>query len=266
MITAWLKIRDRKDKVDVLKHLDFWLDTFSDTSKYNVVIYNEDYLLPEKYKALNVISRKDIETKCPELVEMIGNSKLDNFWKPAGFALAAPYWYLEEDQFIWNVDSDDQMLFGNVKDQLSKVENLMIEGKKDIYLSSSPNNYIATMSYDLNYSLHFMFGHMQKHHWSFGVNIADSNMMKSIITGALATNCVRPQWGINLDHLVHLQLERPMSSHSKYNSFITKEGIRHSGHITGAHYVKYNEKENRVEGRIGKLTKYSTVHPKAFIL
>src|ERR1700691_3612686 len=116
-IACWLKIRNRISKEFVLRHLAYALGAFSDTSKYKIYIYNEDFNLPkEYYDAYTVLNRDNIlqHPQIKDLHHRIEKSKLAECWKGAAKALASCYFYPHDCEYVLNHDSDDFFIPGPI--------------------------------------------------------------------------------------------------------------------------------------------------------
>src|ERR1700691_6252705 len=112
MIACWLKIRNRISKEFVLRHLAYALGAFSDPTKYQIFIYNEDFNLPKEYYDTYTVLNKEQLLKNTEIQIMhnrIDQSKIADCWKGAAKALSNCYFYLDNNKFeyIINYDADD---------------------------------------------------------------------------------------------------------------------------------------------------------------
>lgn len=253
MINVWLKIRQRQDTDFVLRHLNFWMKTFSNKTLYNVWLYNENVILPNYFKKFNHINylNKNIileKYECKHLYNLIRKSKvISEWWKPTAFALSVPYFYMDKDQYIWNIDADD----------------LKLEGPATKYLQSAYNfassNKLETFSYDMLYSYNGKYA-SKRNHWTFGVNVSSSHRMREIVVANLYNMSVKPQInvGINLDLLI----DNYLNYADNYTCFITKDKLHHMENC----YTKYNDETKMVEvndyGSILSVDK----HPKTLVL
>lgn len=250
MITAWLKIRDRKKQNDsVLKHLNFWLKTF-DSPEYRIVIYNEDFnLSKDYYSKYEIVNRNDIIAAIPSLEEKIEKSCITPNWKRAGFSLVACYFYSQDD-LIFNIDADDIMLFSDAK---KTMKNLVSKFKEEK---------MSVCSLDINLSCHHEFSNTVKHHWSFGVTLADRIKMIEYIEKSLEANPIKRAWGLNIDEILSQYFIK--NNTDKFIAFTFPEGYRHSGHFNGAQTIKYIG--DTVESRVGFVVKKAPLHPKTLVL
>ncbi len=268
MIDVWLKIRDRGNKNFVLKHLTYWLALFSDTSKYNVVVYNENFQLPEYYAdGFKVLNKHNLlqlnETNY--LNNLVESSKISPCWKGAGFALTAPYFYFSGDNYIVNLDADDIIASGDVENQLMKLIHIM------------ESNGLTTMSYDYILS-HNVFdinrngSKLIPHHWTFGLNISKKEKMKLLVNNVIGNADRYTQYmpsinmalEVNIDILVSNYLKHE-GQHFKYWSFVTPEGFYHRGFPDYKPYVsKYTDGffEWYLHGKGGK----SPIHQKTLVI
>ncbi len=245
---VWFKIKERLT-FDVAKYYEYWRNLFIDP-KYKCYLYSENVntnrINPKYLENTTIVDRSIINKKCGiEIFQMMGKGKVAPNWKPAGFALAAPYYYLADsgspDDIIVNVDADDMFLGGDSKYYMEKAI--------DLVASKEAN----TLSYDLNFSHHVIFSRDFKHHWSFGINVGRKQFMMDTIKSASENkNIHTAPWGNNMDHLVGEQLK---SMNEKYLAFITEEGLYHSSsEITDkenldakSHFIKYNSAKNIVD-------------------
>lgn len=229
MIDVWLKIRDRGNLEFVLKHLNFWLATFSNRDKYRIHIYNEDvFNLPVNYNIYPILNRQQIlaNIECRNVNNLIERSNISHRWKCAALALAAPYFYLHNSEYVINIDADDILMFGPMDHYINRVIETM-------------NNFnLPTMSYDYIYSHNTFDGNRNvlPHHWTFGVNISKIEQMKNIILDitnningyARFIRNLNIHTEANLDILMSAFLANNGRNH-KYHAFITKEGFFHRG-------------------------------------
>lgn len=227
-IDVWLKIRDRSNLDFVLKHLSFWLSTYSDTSKYKIHLYNENLNLPPEYAIYNPINKNKLldNQDCKRVFDLINSSRISNRWKPAAFALVAPYYYLNNSSYIINIDADDIISLGDISQYSDKIIEIMErEG-------------LPTLSYDYIFSNN-LFEHDKNrmpHHWTFGFNFSKQNTMKIILDKILNNVQHYASYikGINMN--IEVNIDILLSSfllnegkHYKYFCFITKEGFYHRG-------------------------------------
>jgi hypothetical protein len=244
-IKCWIKIRSRGNLDLVLKSLNFWLGAFSN-SKYDITIYSEDIDLPEEYRCYHILRRPDLlkDMECKKLHELIQNhSFIETRWKPAAFALSAPYFFCKEEELIYNIDGDDCHFIGPIKDYLSKIED-MFHNRRDL----------MTLSQDMHYSYHQGdFVKFRKHHWTFGVNISKRKEMKMLIYKAMFNDkIVRAPWGNNIDYMIDCQLE---THNTPYIAFITPSLFRHCWSINDieSKTLKYDISTNKISSTlIGK--------------
>lgn len=240
MITVWLKIKMRSSLDSVLKCLNFWLAVFSDTSKYKVVIYNENVILPEEYKIYPIVSRQDLLNipDCKKIHDQIQSNHIVPFWKPAAFALSAPYFVTKDTDLVYNIDADDIVIFGPIKTYLSKLEQVF------------NNSNIFTMSYDMHYSCHQgNYYHAKPHHWTFGVNLSRTEWMRNLILKQLFIPIPSPPWGINIDYMIDYKLD---SIETPYICFITPNHLVHhvSGNFNHNKFTKFLKHANKVETKL----------------
>jgi hypothetical protein len=207
-IACWLKImkRDKFSMDFIYNNLDFWLKVF-DREKYEIYIYNENIEeLSDKYTKYKIVNKKDVVEKYEKLYDEIVNSKIiNNKWKNAAFALAAPYFYLE-DELVWQIDADDIILEGKTNYYIDRVEdelkNLPVLSS-DIYFSV-PNN-----------------------SWSFGITYANRKRFREIVEKALKLNTFECGWGRNLDHQIDQYFK--LVERFEYISFTTPDRFIHEG-------------------------------------
>jgi hypothetical protein len=238
MITAWLKIRNRRSKEFVLKHLQYWLAVFSDTSKYKIYIYNENFDLPTYYyEAYTVVNKSQLlsHMECRKLYDKIICSKISEKWKPAAFALSAPYYY-SNDKYIWNIDADDIIMHGPTEDYL----DMAMKAIEDFDLPVISYDYIFSYNiYDIWRAKVFM-----PNHWTFGITAANSEKFKNEILNQVIANSANyinlmPAFNpheLNLDVLVstHLKIHR---QYDRYAAFITNDGFVHRGYEDDVYYL-----------------------------
>jgi hypothetical protein len=228
MIDVWLKIRDRQNLEFVLKHLNYWLATFSNRDKYRIYIYNEDINnLPSVYSSYKMLKRNDLyeDRECQNIRATVERSHMSDRWKNTLLALALPYFYLKNSEYLINVDADD-IFVPNAEYYTNLVINII-------------NQYnLPTLRYDYIYS-HNVFDENRKvlpHHFAFGFNISHSVRMKNVILN-ITNNIDKyskriPRLNIgmecNLDILFTSFFQMEGNSF-KYHTFITKECFYHSG-------------------------------------
>lgn len=250
MIAVWLKIRDRGNTDFVLKHLNFWLGLFSNRNKYEIFIYNENFNLTNLYKN-TIITRQKLQSNidCVNMDKVIhSNMSVVQHWKKTAFALAAPYFYLKDYKYVWNIDSDDMALYGpNIYNYIEQVESL-------IELENLP-----TLSHDWLFSSNCADPKIP-HHWTFGVNLSNIEMMSEIIPKAIQQNYPHPFKLGNLDYVVDCYLNKQLY---KYLCFISPSQL-----VDNLWYCRYNEVTNLVEAGLLNNTKKFAVkpHPKTKIL
>lgn len=228
MINVWLKIRNRGNLDFVLKHLNFWMASFSNENKYKIYLYNEDVNLPENYGYLTILNRHSLlqNPTCKQLNDLISKTNISHRWKLTAFALAAPYYYLNDHEYIVNVDADDILMLGNIEYYIDKVISIMHE------------NNLPTLSYDYIYSFNTFDGNRNvlPHHWAYGVNISKTQPLKQIIDTIMLNimkysgylKRVNIQHELNLDMLTSAYLATD-GNNLQYHTFITKEGFLHRG-------------------------------------
>src|ERR1700674_5560024 len=168
MLDVLLKIRNRVSRDFVLTNLNGWLATFSDNSKYNVHIYNEDFQLPQEYYSNYIVINKPTilnTSECRNLYTRINQSRISQCWKNACFSLVFAYFYFKGTEYVWNIDACDTVYHNNIENYGDKLLNVIKEHN------------LTTVSYD--YILSFnIFDHWKEvknrfipNHWSFGVNL-----------------------------------------------------------------------------------------------
>ena len=89
-------------------------------------------------------------------------------------------------KYAVNIDADDIIILNT--------------DTKAINLALSLTDSFPTVSYDLNFSNHVAFGHIVKHHWSFGFNLQNRALMREAFLKALPPFPV--SWGVNIDHVM----------------------------------------------------------------
>lgn len=239
MIDVWLKIRNRDGRDFVLKHLEYWLGVFSNTDKFKVYIYNENFNLPREYHQFYQVLNKTTllqNLACKKLEANIMKTRISHAWKPAAFALSAPYFYLNNSQYLWNIDADDMIAYGPMEYYADRVAEIL-----------KANN-LTTMSYDYIYSYN-MYDFSRKErfmpqHWTFGINFSNVQKMKNEILIPAINSAEKYikfiptcniQHELNLDVLVSTLLKHERKN-DLYTSFITKEGLIHKGYPDKATY------------------------------
>jgi hypothetical protein len=245
MINVWLKVKSRHSLEFVQKHLNFWLSVFSDKTKYNVYLYNEDVPLPAEYKHLNIVSKKDLfnDAEVKELYDRVQKSKVVTpFWKGAAFALSVPYFFLKEGDLVYNIDADDIVIFGNTKYTLNKLEGLIVKEN------------LPTLSRDMSFSHHFMFPKLRPHHWSFGVNLSNRLEMRKLLDTVYDITIPVMPWGVNIDYMLDVYLEK---SKYKYLCFASPSTLVHYEN----YYCKFHD-DGKVEECLKGETKFATRHPR----
>ncbi len=225
---VWLKIRDRKDisrfgftNQKALIHLDYWLNVFKDDTKYEVYIYNENFTVNnDHFKNKNIsdiLNRKDVNKKtCGRLNDLINKSQIKYNWKGAAFALSAPYFYFEEnDEYVWNIDSDDLLMENDINNKINKVYDFCTSEK------------LTTISHDLIFSYNST---EKNHHWTFGLNLSHLPSMKKIILNNINDEIknTNGRCGVNLDLVVDNYLEFN-NNKDEYHCFITENKFWHMG-------------------------------------
>jgi hypothetical protein len=164
--------------------------------------------------------------------ELQKENVISDWWKPTAFALAAPFFYFEEDQYIFNIDADDLWLEGNALDYIEKAYQFAVDQK------------LETFSYDILYSKNG-FSQDLPNVWTFGLNISSTASMRKIILENLQNKSIQGQQmetinvGLNLDLLINkylLNIDKPVC-------FITPDKLNHME----VNYTKYNEEKCQVE-------------------
>ncbi len=260
MIPVWLKVRMRANNLDlVLKSLNYWISVFSNKEKYDLYIYSEDIDLPADYNCYKIIRKNNLldDIECQKIFNQIQTSCIDNRWKPAAFALSAPYFYLKTEKLVYNIDADDILIFGPVKKYIQNLENKFNEFNLD------------TISYDMHYSVHQGgFFNFRPNHWSFGLNLSNRQFMKKLILKCFfSQNVPTAPWGNNIDYLIDINLEK---GHSPYYAFATPSQFIHYWAINanldedykGIKYIGNNKIESKLFGK----TTIAEKNPKTLIL
>lgn len=222
MINIWLKIRKRyqldQDPDFILRHLNFWLDLFSDRALYKIWIYNEDFNMPEEFaekiKDITILNRTLLleNEDCKYIFDEIGKSVvISEWWKATAFALAAPFFYFKEEQYIFNIDADDMKLDGPALEYLMKAYNFAVSEKLD------------TISYDVLYSRNGLSVELPNV-WTFGVNIGSTYKMRNVILTNIHNTEIKGQGaGLSLD----LIIDHHLKSVNNYVAFITPDKLHH---------------------------------------
>lgn len=256
MINVWLKIRMRDSVDSVLKCLNFWLAAFDDKSKYNIFIYNENVNLPVEYSNFPVVRRHNLldNVNCRKIHDQIQKNHIASHWKPAAFALSAPYFYLDNSELVYNIDADDIVLLGPIKNYLSKLEE------------SFNDNKIFTMSYDMHYSCHQGdYYPIRPHHWTFGVNLSRRLPMRDLILKQLFAPIPSPPWGTNIDYIIDYKLD---SVDTPYVCFITPNHLVH--HIHGDYnqnkFSRFEKTSSRVETKLYGRTQFVDKHNRTLLI
>lgn len=187
MIGVWLKIMNRREGLDfIFKHLDFWVNAFSNKEKYKIFIYNENIEnIPEKYIEYTIINKKKIieENNCEEITRLVQSTPwLDDKWRGAGFALTTPYWYLTEFEYVWNIDADDLIL-----DCGNKIGHFIEEIEQYVITKNT-----TVLSSDIYYST-------PNDSFSFGITFANRLKFADAIKKALSLQTYNPGWLRNID-------------------------------------------------------------------
>lgn len=245
MIAVWLKIRDRGNQDFVLKHLNFWLGLFSNRDKYDIFIYNENFNLTNTYQNTIVTRQKlQLNADCVALDKVIhSNMSIARHWKKTAFALAAPYSYLRNYKYVWNIDSDDMALYGpSTYNYIEQVEKLI------------ENESLPTLSHDWLFSSNCGDPKIP-HHWTFGVNLSNIDMMKQIIVSAINDNVSHHKECGNLDYVVDCYLNKQKY---KYLCFISPCQL-----VDNLWYCRYNQVTNLVEAGLLNNSKKFAVKPHA---
>ena len=233
----------------VFRHLNYWLAAFSDRNKYKIYLYNENMKLPEWFGGVEMVNRAKLmqDPECQRLHQLISTSNITPRWRAAAFALGAPYFYLKDNNVIYQIDADDIIIYGQVQDKLEKAKNIILE------------NNIPTLSYDMNFSHHFVFGFERKHHFSMGVNIAQREQMKDLILANVGMKNMRMSFGQNLDLCLDFGLER--TGH-KYICFTTEHKLYHCD----TYWCHYNKDKNTLENSLNGQVRNNPVHPRTVII
>jgi hypothetical protein len=151
-----MKCRNRGNLNSVLKHLNFWIKTFSNNKLYQIYLYNEDLILPsyfKKFKNIIYLDKKMLiqDYECKFIHTALDKSIISYWWKGTAFALAAPYFYLKEDQYIIQIDSDDLWLDGPALTYIQKAYDY------------AKDNKLETLSYDMLYSFNGRHAEKRNH-------------------------------------------------------------------------------------------------------
>jgi hypothetical protein len=251
MIDVWLKVRNRGNDWFVIRNLTFWLGMFSDREKYRIWIYNEDAKLPEYYNIYPIITRHSSLQKkeCMELKNIIEKESaiIDNKWRMTAYALALPYFYLDDAEYIWNIDADDMFWYGSPEYFLDEALNKLKEYK------------ISTLSHDWLYSVN-ADSRTLPHHWTFGINIGNARDMKNICINILKDKARYGYHIINLDFLVDKYLER---TNAQYVCFVSEFDLSDN-----AWTIRFNKNINKIECGFFDQKKIFTgnIHPKTIMI
>jgi hypothetical protein len=256
MITVFLKIRQRESLDSVLKCLNFWLGAFDDRSKYNVFIYNENCVLPPEYHSYNVITRAHMldDSGCRKLFEKVNNSAIHHRWRGAAFALSAPYFYRHSTDLIYNIDSDDIIIYGPIKSYLQKVEEEFNNPK------------IFTLSYDMHYSTHTGgYYHIRPNHWTFGINLSRKKAIYDIILKGLFNPPDPPPWDLNIDYVVDKALDK---INTPYICWITPDYLIHHIHkeYNMNKFSKFDKQKGLVESKLYGTVEYKDKNSRTLLI
>jgi len=253
MIHVWLKTKKRHNDDYVLRNLNYWLAAFSDESKYKITICNKDLPIPKYYyDNYNIIDDATLlkNNDCKKYKDSVDAGCITKYWKGAGFGLGVPYTYLKE-ELIYNIDSDDIIIHGDIKNILDKLENQFIK------------NNLKTISYDMSFSLHYLFSKIRPHHWSFGVNLSNRIWMKDTINQLLPLNNLPVvPWGVNLDYVLDYYLEHTKTPELKYVAFTTKNWLVHYEDYK----VRYLEKNKVIEACMKGKSLFSPKHERTLLI
>lgn len=231
MIDVWLKVKNRNNLNQVLKNLNFWLGLFSDYNKYKIHLYSEDLELPRFYSCYNILNRHHLLSNftCREIEKTIARSVISPNWKATAFALAAPYFYLQQspNKYLINLDADDMIMYGSVENYLDQITKLFDE-----------QGSMTTISYDYLLSKNiFERKNTMPHHWSFGINFSAKDKMPALLLNLLHNSHSIARRISNVNYGFELNLDILMSQYllennylQPYHSFITKAGMLHSNH------------------------------------
>jgi hypothetical protein len=225
MIAVLLKCRDRGTEryQNIIDNLHFWIRLFSNHEKYKLYLYNENVVLPEYFNTYSQITflNKQILMNNNEVKvyqNALNASVISPHWRPTAFALGAIYFYLQEDQILINLDSDDLLLEGSALTYMEKTIDYV------------KNNNLETLSYDMLYSYNGKYA-SKRHHWTMGLNISNSHKMKNIIMSNMNDKTIDPQVnvGISFDLVVDHYLHLP-NYKQQHNCFITPDKLIHLDH------------------------------------
>lgn len=258
MILVWLKISEIKNQISsqdcdnfVLAHLNYWLGVFADKSKYKIIIYNENFNLPESYSCYEIMTRKDIMSDISYnkfITEY--NNKLAHRWRNTCSAMIAPYFIFKDYKMVWNIDAIDMLVLGDIRNNILKIENYFSE------------NQLFTFSADLHLS-YGMLPSFRKHHFCFGVNLSSIKKMKKILMNQMNAKLDIPSspYGTNVDlitdiYLENYQVEKPIC-------FLTKDYFIHE-RFEYQQYMRAIDKEN-IEHTFNKKTTIVKKHPRTVI-
>lgn len=256
MIDVWLKIKDRGNLYQVLRHLNFWLAIFSDNN-HKIYIYNENVELPNfYYQNYTVINRAITleNSECAALQTKVNSLNITEYWKPAAYALAAQYYYLNNSEYSWNIDADDITIFGFAKKYINVVEDRL------------KTTGLPTLSWDLHLSKHIGDnGKFRPHHWTFGVNFSKTQEMKNIISNALNEEMPpAAPWGVNLDYIVDVYLQN--KTDYRFISFIAPAELVHTFGPNGRHVFFSKYLDGKVEVSFDGRGELSKKHDKSMII
>lgn len=264
-ISVWLKVRKRED-VNPIEHLHFWLQVFSDRSKYDITIYNENLDLSNLtgYKIVNAENLLQ-HSECHKWHNFIYASRIADRWKRPCFALTVPYIYLNS-EYVINIDGCDMKLYGDVPLYLDKCIDLMKEHD------------LPTMSCDniLSYNPYDNRGIMLNH-WSFGVNVSKREPMKDIVFRAInlvdeferVKGPLFRSEEVNIDVLMSFYLLEQHREY-KYVAFITENKLTHQGSF----FSRFNKDVRKFELELTVLSQrhpdgchiFADLHPKTFLI
>jgi hypothetical protein len=216
MIDVWLKIRNRNDDNFCLKHLNFWLATFSNRDKYRLFIYNEDMNLPFVYSTYTIIKRQDLlnDRVCQNINATVNRTRMSDKWKKTCIALLAPYFYLENSEYVINIDADDIIMGPNT------------EYYTDAAIAAINQYNLPTLSYDYIYSYNIFDGNRNvvEKHWAFGVNISHTQRMRNDLSKII--NNIDKYAG----YFPRLNLQQECNLDILFTSFLQKEGHEYRYH------------------------------------
>jgi hypothetical protein len=183
--------------------------------------------LPSIYSSYTIIRREQLlaNQECQNVKANIERSSMSGKWKQTAIALACPFFYLKNSEYLINIDADDCFM-------------PYAEYYINAAISVIQHYNLPTLSYDYIYSYNLFDDNRNilPNHWSFGINVSHTNRMKNdlnnIINNIGKYSTIIPRINIqqecNLDILFTAFLKSEGMQY-KYHSFITKEGLMHLG-------------------------------------